>query len=84
MPPTDEPRLYVVLADGVIFDPDVGAGGGGANHGGPQLDDRSIPFIVRAPGRVPAGRVVAGPLSYTLFSRTLAGLLGLEALPALQ
>jgi hypothetical protein len=66
--------LYLVPAPGSFFDPrlDVGAG---TNHGSPYLYDRAVPLVVRAPGRVPAGKVLARPVPFTAFARTAAELL---------
>jgi hypothetical protein len=69
--------LYIVAKPGAIFETYY-ATGRGSNHGGPYLFDRSVPLLVRAPGRAPAGRVVEGPLPYTAFARTAATLLGIE------
>ncbi len=76
LPPTNELRLYILLADDAIFDPDLVIGKGG-NHGSPREVDRTVPLFVRAPGRVAAGRVIEQPVSYRLFSETLAALLHL-------
>ena len=70
--------IYVVTRPGSFFDPDEDAGRGG-NHGTPYLYDRSVPLLVRAPGRVPAGRVIERPLPFTSFARTAAALLGVAA-----
>jgi hypothetical protein len=83
LPPTDEPRIYAVVADGAFFDPDIVIGSG-ESHGAARLEDRTVPFLVRAPGRVAAGRSVVGPRPYTAFTQALAALLGLgEKLPEL-
>jgi arylsulfatase A-like enzyme len=70
--------LYFVVHPGVFFDPDV-APGAGMNHGSPYLYDRSVPLLIRAPGRVAAGRVREAPVSFAVFARTAASLLGMRA-----
>jgi hypothetical protein len=67
--------LYVYPRSGSLFDPEI-VEGTGANHGSPHLSDRSVPLLVRAPGRVAAGRVVEVPLGPAAFTRTAASLLG--------
>ena len=69
--------LYLVVANGAFFDPDV-VPGFGTSHGSPYLYDRAVPLIVRAPGRVPAGTTRAAPVSYAAFARTAAALLGVR------
>jgi predicted AlkP superfamily pyrophosphatase or phosphodiesterase len=69
--------FYLVLAPGDFFDPDVVVGKG-TSHGSPYLFDRSVPLLVRAPGRAAAGRTVAEPVSFRAFARTLASLLGVD------
>lgn len=51
----------------------------GTTHGTPYLYDRAVPLLVRAPGRVPANRIVKEPLDFRAFSRTAAALLDIEA-----
>ncbi len=68
-------ELYVALAPGWFFDPDYVIGKG-TSHGSPYFYDRAVPFVVRAPGRVAAGRVVSAPLSEASFTTTAAHLLG--------
>jgi predicted AlkP superfamily pyrophosphatase or phosphodiesterase len=68
---------YVVLRPGSFFDTGY-VPGKGCSHGSPYLFDRSVPLLVRAPGKVPAGRVVEGPVPFTLFTRTASALLGIE------
>ncbi len=70
-------QLYVVVRPGAFFDTDY-VPGRGTNHGSPYLYDRSVPLLVRAPGRVAAGAEVGAgtACSYTLFARTAAALLG--------
>lgn len=68
--------LYVVIRAGSLFDPTYTPGAGG-NHGTPNLYDRSVPIFARAPGRVPAGRVIDAPGEVAIFTRTAASLLGI-------
>jgi hypothetical protein len=69
--------LYVLTKPGSFFDPDV-VPGKGTSHGTPYLFDRAVPLVARAPGKVPAGRVVREPMSFRAFARTLSSLLGVE------
>jgi hypothetical protein len=70
--------LYMVARPGSFFDPSVVVGKG-SSHGSPYLFDRAVPMLARAPGLVEAGRVVDTPVSFRVFARTLASLLGVEA-----
>lgn len=79
--PTAEAPLYLLLRRGAFFDPSY-AMGKGLSHGSPYLHDRAVPLLVRAPGRVPAGRVVREPLPFGAFARTGASLLGVTPPPA--
>jgi hypothetical protein len=66
--------FFVVTHPGSFFD--VGyTPGDGANHGTPYLYDRSVPAIVRAPGRADRGRRITTPLDAFVFARTLSELL---------
>ncbi len=73
--------IYILTRPCSFFDPDTTEPGRGANHGTPYLYDRAVALFVRAPGRVPAGRAIDGPLPFTTFSRTAAALLGVEGAP---
>jgi hypothetical protein len=74
---SDEPAdLYLVVAPGAFFDAGYPAGFG-MSHGSPYLYDRSVPLLVRAPGRFAAGVVREAPVSFTTFARTAAALLGI-------
>ncbi len=75
--PNKAGELYVLAKRGSFFDPSVVAGKG-TSHGSPYLFDRSVPLLVRAPGRVAGGRVLGDHISFRTFSRTLATLLGVE------
>jgi hypothetical protein len=68
--------LYAQTRAGAFFDPGY-ALGRGTSHGSPYLFDRTVPMLVRAPGREPAGRVVDEPTSYTAFRRQVERLLGM-------
>jgi hypothetical protein len=71
----DQPGdFYIVAKPGTFFDPDL-ATGKGTSHGSPYLYDRTVPLLVRAPGRVPDGTIENGPMSYAAFARTAAALL---------
>jgi hypothetical protein len=70
--------FYVVAARGGFFDPEV-TPGFGQSHGTFDEMDRTVPLIVRAPGRVPTGIVRAEPVAFTAFARTAASLLGIRA-----
>ncbi|HEY7371428.1 MAG TPA: alkaline phosphatase family protein, partial [Polyangia bacterium] len=67
--------FYIVPAPGFFFDPEL-AVGRGTSHGSPYLYDRTVPLLVRAPGRVPPGTTRAAPTSFAAFARTAAALLG--------
>ena len=68
--------LYAQARAGSFFDPGY-TPGRGASHGSPYLFDRTVPMMVRAPGREAAGRVVDEPTSYTEFRRQAERLLGM-------
>ena len=70
--------LYVVAKKGSFFDTDYDAGKG-MSHGGPYLFDRSVPLIVRAPGRADAGAIITDPVGFGAYVRTVAALLGVPA-----
>ena len=75
--PTGVPaELYVAVASGWFFDPDIVVGKG-TSHGSAFANDRLVPFVARAPGRVPAGRVEQAPLPPASFAVTAARLLGI-------
>jgi len=71
--------LFVELDEDDFFDADLDPGLG-ANHGSPSRFDRSVPLYLRAPGCAPAGTLLAEPLRFDAFTRTLASLLGLRAI----
>jgi hypothetical protein len=68
--------LFVELGEDDFFDAELDPGLG-ANHGSPRLFDRSVPLYLRAPGCAPARTLLAEPLNFDAFTRTLASLLGL-------
>jgi hypothetical protein len=68
-------ELYVVARSGSFFDPDYIVGKG-TSHGAPYLHDRSVPLLVRAPGRARAGQSVDEPVGIAAFARTAASMLG--------
>ncbi len=70
--------FYVVPRPGSFFDPNIVIGKG-TSHGTPYLYDRSVPLIVRAPDRVPAGVIVTEPTSFGAFAHTAAALLDIDA-----
>jgi len=69
--------LYVVTRPGSFFDPNVVVGKG-TSHGTPYLYDRTVPFVARAPGQIPAGKVIDTPVAFEAFARTAATLLGID------
>jgi hypothetical protein len=74
---------YVVTQPGSFFDPDIVVGFG-TSHGSPYLYDRSVPLIVRAPGRVRPGRVIEDPIDFRAFAKTTSVLLGIAPPPAAE
>ena len=69
-PPNSEGDIMVVLAPGTGF-----GGGSGATHGMPYTYDLTVPFLVRAPKAVTAGRVIDEELPFSTFTHTVAKLL---------
>lgn len=53
----------------------------GTSHGTPYLYDRTVPFLVRAKGRIDAGVEVEAPADFTAYSAVEAALLGLDPAP---
>ena len=79
--PTGVPaELYVAVAPGWFFDPDIVVGKG-TSHGSASALDRSVPFVVRAPGRVAAGAVERASVPASSFAVTAAHLLGIAPPP---
>ncbi len=73
--PANKDALFMVEKKGSFVDTDYDLGRG-MSHGGPYLFDRSVPLVVRAPGRVAAGVVISEPISFAAYTRALAALLG--------
>jgi hypothetical protein len=65
--------LYVVLQPGSFFDATYVVGKG-TSHGSPYAFDRTVPLLVRAPGRVAAG-AFRETATFDAFARTAADLL---------
>ena len=66
---------FVVTQPGSFFDPRI-VRGFGTSHGTPYLYDRTVPLLVRAPGRVAAARVIDEVVDFRAFARTASALLG--------
>jgi len=73
--------LYVVATAGSFFDARY-AVGKGMNHGSPYLFDRSVPIVVRAPGRVDAGVVVDKVVAFETTTHALDALNGVPKRPS--
>ncbi len=69
-PPKSSGDIMVVLAKGAGF-----GDGSGATHGMPYTYDLTVPFLVRAPNLVSAGRVIDEQLPFSTFTHTVAKLL---------
>jgi hypothetical protein len=69
--------LYMMVKPGSFFDPEW-VDGKGSSHGSPYLFDRSVPLLVRAPGRAAAGRTIESPTTFRAYARALSSLLGVE------
>ncbi len=67
--------FYIALKPGYFFDTGYVAGFG-TSHGNAELADRAVPLLVRAPGKIEAGKVIDSPQSFELFSRELEMMLG--------
>jgi hypothetical protein len=78
--PANKDALFIVEKKGSFVDTDYDLGRG-MSHGGPYLFDRSVPLVVRAPGRVAAGVVITEPVSFAAYTRALSALLGVPAPP---
>ena len=70
-------EYYIALNPGYFFDTGY-ATGTGTSHGNAELADRSVPLLVRAPGKVEAGKIEVSPQSFELFARQLERLLELR------
>jgi hypothetical protein len=80
-PPGSPGDVYFTLRPGFFVDSGV-THGKGSSHGSPHDYDRTVPLVVRAPGRVAAGRVIAAPMDFRAFARTAAAVLGIEPPPS--
>ena len=78
--PANKDALFIVEKKGSFVDTDYDLGRG-MSHGGPYLFDRSVPLLVRAPGRAPAGAVISEPISFAAYTRALSALLGVSPPP---
>ncbi|HRG99544.1 MAG TPA: hypothetical protein PLR99_25025, partial [Polyangiaceae bacterium] len=72
--------VYVVPKVGAFFDP-LQVVGKGMSHGSPYAYDRTVPLLVRAPGRVARGAIV-DEAPFEAFRAALEALLGLAPAPA--
>ena len=72
--------VYVLPKVGAFFDP-LQVAGKGMSHGSPYAYDRTVPLLVRAPGRVARGALVE-EAPFEAFRASLEGLLGLGPAPA--
>ncbi len=68
------PGFYVVAKKGGFFDPAYTVGKG-TSHGAPYLYDRTVPLLIRAPGKANMGAVVDAPTDFTEFVKTAAAIL---------
>lgn len=75
--PGNKDALFFVAKRGAFVDTDYDLGKG-MSHGGPYLFDRSVPLLVRAPGRVLAGVTLADPIGFGAYVRAVAALLNLS------
>jgi hypothetical protein len=75
-PADSEGDIMVVLARGAGF-----GDGSGATHGMPYTYDLTVPFLVRAPRAITAGRVIDEELPFATFTHTVAKLLNVSAPP---
>lgn len=71
---------YVVLLPGSFFDPNIVVGKG-TSHGSPYLYDRTVPLLIRAPGRIPSGGIIENA-TFDTFADTAASLLGISVEPS--
>jgi len=70
-------EFYVALKPECFFDTGY-VPGFGTSHGSSGLANRAIPLLVRAPGKIEAGKVHPGAQSFDLFARTLDDVLGIH------
>lgn len=80
VPPDGPGDLYFITDPGSFVDTRY-AIGKGQNHGSPWIFDRTVPLLIRAPGRVDAGKVIEGPVSFQTTTRALEELTGVAPPP---
>jgi hypothetical protein len=73
-------EFYVLLSRGSFFDPTIIVGKG-TSHGSAYVYDRTVPLVVRSPGRVAPGGV-ASAATFDAFTHTAADLLGVSLPPS--
>lgn len=78
LPGAETRALYMIPKHGSFFDPAVVVGKG-TSHGSPYLYDRTVPLLVRSPGRMLAGRIVDRPVRFDAYRDLLRSLLGITA-----
>jgi hypothetical protein len=69
---------YLVPRIGSSFDGEI-VSGKGASHGSPQLYDRTVSLLVRAPGAIEAGAVVEDAVDFSVFAALEPSLVGLDS-----
>ena len=77
MPNVGAGDYYVLTHPGSFFDGEIVVGKG-TSHGTPYLYDRTVPMLVRAPGRIDAGAVIDAPVDFTAYSALEAAFAGLD------
>ena len=70
--------VYLVPKPGFFFDPEY-VPGHGSNHGTPYVYDRTVPILVRAPGRAQPNLEKHEPMSFGTFLRTANAVLNLRS-----
>jgi predicted AlkP superfamily pyrophosphatase or phosphodiesterase len=66
--------IFIALRPGCFFDTGY-VPGFGTSHGNPLLYDRSVPLLVRSPGQVGSGEVIAAQVPFSEFANQLEKLL---------
>lgn len=69
---------YLLTHPGSFFDAEIVVGKG-TSHGTPYPYDRTVPMLVRAPGKVDAGATIDLPVDFTAYAALEAAFLGLDA-----
>lgn len=77
MPNVGAGDYYVLTHPGSFFDGEIVVGKG-TSHGTPYVYDRTVPMLVRAPGRIDAGAVIDAPVDFTAYSALEAAFAGLD------